>query len=74
MLHINIILNMKIILDSDNYVELDPEFGGKIIKLCLSAIVVIETPSPKPSSDMCCGSFLMFPWVSKALINPYQTS
>ena len=59
-----IVYNMKIAIDQYNYVKIAPEVGGRIVELMLLGRTVIK--GEQPYCDTSAGSFLMFPWVSKA--------
>lgn len=64
LLNAMIVYNMKIAIDQYNYVKIAPEVGGRIVELVLLGRTVIK--GEKPYCDTSTGSFLMFPWVSKA--------
>jgi len=52
---------MLLKLDSDNYLILDIEKGGRILELKLIGKIIIKANS----TDLGSGNYLMYPWVNR---------
>ena len=60
---------MKVELDENNYIIIDPELGCRIQELKLGGKTVIKYDEKE--GFLGSGSYLMFPWVNRIVGNPY---